>query len=64
MCYIFCQWLKIFYHDCIVFLCFLKVIKTSYLWMAMRKVNSKKCPSGVVEWVQAEEGDVGGDEAS
>lgn len=48
-----------------LFFCvFLKVIKTSYLWMAMRKVNSKKCPSGVVEWVQAEEGDVGGDEAS
>lgn len=48
-----------------LFFCvFLKVIKTSYLWMAMRKVNSKKCPSRVVEWVQAEEGDVGGDEAS
>lgn len=32
--------------------------------MAMRKVNSTKCSSRVVEWVQAEEGDMGGDEAS
>lgn len=51
------------YHDCIIFI-FKEVRKTSYLWMAMRKVNSIKCPSRVVVWVQAEEGDVGGDEAS
>lgn len=33
-----------------LFLFFLKklVRKTSYLWMAMRKVNSKRCPSRVV----------------
>lgn len=49
-----------------LFLFFLKklVRKTSYLWMAMRKVNSKRCPSRVVGGCKAEEGEGGGDEAS
>lgn len=62
VCYlIFLLVVEFFYHDCIVFVKKKKVRKTSCLWMAMRKVKSESCPSGVLGGGKAEEGEGGGE---
>lgn len=63
VCYLlFLLVVEFFYHDRIVFVKKKKKVrKTSCLWMAMRKVKSESCPSGVLGGGKAEEGEGGGE---